>query len=63
MSIKQIKDFVELSIKGDKTLKQRCDMLIDHKNNIEQQISELKNNLDKVECKIRYYTGQRDEHS
>ena len=61
MSIKQIKDFVELILEGDTTLKQRCDMLIDHKEKIEEHISELQNNLHTVDRKIRFYSSKMND--
>lgn len=62
MSIKQIKDFVELSQKGGETLKQRCDMLVEHKKNVEAQIEEMKKHLQKVTHKIEYFTAQYEEY-
>lgn len=62
MSIKQIRDFVELSTKGEATFKQRCDMLIEHKKNVEVQIQELYRHLEKVSHKIAYFTKQFEEH-
>jgi DNA-binding transcriptional MerR regulator len=62
MSIKQIKDFVDLSIQGEKTLKQRCDMLIDHKKNVETEIEEMKKHLQKVTHKIEYFTSQYENY-
>lgn len=61
MSIKQIKEFVALSMQGEQTLKQRCDMLKDHKRKVEKQIEEMKQHLKKVECKIEYYTKKYQE--
>ena len=58
MSIKQIKDFVDLSLHGERTLKQRCDMLKEHKAAIESQIEQLQNNLELVEWKINYFSEQ-----
>lgn len=58
MSIKQIKDFVDLSKQGGKTLKQRCDLLIEHKKNVEAEIEEMQKHLQKVSCKIEYFTAQ-----
>ena len=62
MSIRQIKDFVELSMQGGQTLKQRCDLLIEHKRNVEAQIEEMHKHLQKVACKIEYYTAQYEEY-
>jgi len=63
MSIKQIKDFVELSVQGNETLKQRCDMLIEHKKNVEEQIEEMQKHLQKVACKISYFTAQCEKYN
>lgn len=61
MSIKQIKRFVELSVEGDGTLKQRCEMLQEHKKNVETQILEMQRHLEKVACKIEYFTKQYEK--
>ncbi|MDR2534967.1 MAG: MerR family transcriptional regulator [Treponema sp.] len=58
MSIKQIKNFVALSVEGDGTLKERCDMLREHKKNVEIQIQEMQRYLEKVTHKIEYFTNQ-----
>ncbi len=62
MSIKQIKDFVDLSAQGEGTLKERCDMLYAHKKNVEAQIAEMHRHLDKVACKIDCYSRQYEEY-
>ena len=63
MSIKQIKDFVELSLQGNETLKKRCDLLIEHKRNVEEQILEMQIHLQKVACKINYFTAQYENYN
>lgn len=62
MSIKQIKDFVALSVQGGETLKQRCEMLVEHKKNVESQIAEMQRHLQKVTHKIEYFTAQYREY-
>ncbi|ACL77627.1 MerR family transcriptional regulator [Ruminiclostridium cellulolyticum] len=62
MSIKQIRDFVALSAQGKETLRQRCDMLIEHRKNVESQIEEMHNHLKKVTHKIEYFTSQYEEY-
>jgi DNA-binding transcriptional MerR regulator len=62
MSIKQIKHFVQLSVDGDKTLKQRCELLREHKKNVEVQIQEMKKYLQKVTHKIEKFTKQCEEY-
>ncbi|CUH97621.1 hypothetical protein P22_3753 [Propionispora sp. 2/2-37] len=62
MSIKQIREFVELSTQGNQTLKCRCEMLIDHKKHVEEQIQELYRHLEKVCHKIDYFSAQYQKH-
>jgi DNA-binding transcriptional MerR regulator len=56
MAIKQIKNFVELSVQGDSTLRHRCEMLKEHKALVENQILEMHRHLEKVTCKIDHFT-------
>ena len=63
MSIKQIRDFVGLTMQGGETLKQRCDMLIEHKKNVEAQIEEMQKHLQKVTHKIEYFTAQYERYT
>jgi DNA-binding transcriptional MerR regulator len=62
MSIKGIKHFVELSLQGDKTLKKRCDLLVEHKKEVENQIAEMQKHLSKVIHKIEYFTGEYEKY-
>ncbi|MDR0668496.1 MAG: MerR family transcriptional regulator [Treponema sp.] len=62
MTIKQIKNFVELSLKGEGTLKQRCDLLREHKRHVEDQIGEMRKHLEKVTGKIEHFTRQCEQH-
>ncbi len=62
MSIKQIREFVALSTQGNETLKQRCEMLMEHKKTVESQIEEMHNHLKKVTHKIQYFTSQYEEY-
>lgn len=58
MAIRQIREFVELSVQGKETLKERCDMLIEHKKEVEEQIAGMQKYLCKVDHKINYFTDQ-----
>ena len=62
MSIKQIREFVSLSAQCKETLKQRCDMLIEHRKTVERQIEEMQMHLQKVTHKIEYFTSQYGEY-
>ena len=63
MSIRQIRDFVNLSIQGPRTLKDRCEMLIDHKLQVEEHLAEMNQHLEKVSRKIAYYTRQYEDYA
>jgi DNA-binding transcriptional MerR regulator len=63
MSIKQIRSFVELSVEGDHTLQRRCELLREHKKNVEAQIGEMKKHLAKVTHKIEKFTKQYEEYA
>ncbi len=58
MSIRQIREFVDLSIQGDCTLKERCEMLKTHKQAVETQIQDMYRYLEKVTHKIAYFSAQ-----
>lgn len=62
MSLKQIKEFVDLSAKGKHTLKKRCDMLIEHKKSVEDQIQQMQEHLEKVSWKIEHFTRQYESY-
>ncbi|WP_124065534.1 MerR family transcriptional regulator [Clostridium sp. E02] len=63
MTIKQIREFVKLSLQGQETLKERCSMLIQHKKQVEDQIQEMQKYLWKVDHKIQYFTEQLAIHT
>lgn len=55
MSIKNIKEFIGLCLKGDNTLDVRREIFITHREEVINQMAELQKNLDKINCKINYY--------
>ena len=62
MSIKQIREFVDLSALGDQTLEQRCIKLCEHKKNVEEQIKIMQDHLEKVSDKIDYFTQKCEDY-
>jgi DNA-binding transcriptional MerR regulator len=62
MSIRQIRDFVNLTLEGPSTLKLRCDMLLAHKSEVKEHIEEMNRYLEKVSHKIDCYTRQYEKH-
>ncbi len=55
MPIKKIKEYVELVIQGDTTLKARYNMIMEQKQIIQNQINDLNNCLKEFEYKEWYY--------
>lgn len=62
MSIKQIRDFVHLSLQGEHTLNARCEMLKDHKRQVEREMRETQKHLEKVAHKIEYFSKQHQQY-
>ena len=55
MSLKDIKAFIFMTMKGDDTLKERYELFTRHKEVIEAQMAELQETLDAVNYKCWYY--------
>ncbi|MFW2491514.1 MerR family transcriptional regulator [Clostridium chromiireducens] len=55
MPIKQIKEYIQLCLKGDNTIDVRREIFIKHREEVISQIAELQKNLDKINCKINFY--------
>lgn len=55
MPIEQIKAFVALHGEGDKTLHQRLEMVLKHRENVRKQIDELNEYMDHINYKVDYF--------
>lgn len=55
MSIKKIKEFVNLCIEGDSTIEQRLDLIDAQKDSVEEQIHDLQEMLHILQYKHWYY--------
>lgn len=55
MHIKDIKTYMELKKEGDSTLEVRRKIVNKHKNDIENEIAKLKEELEKINKKVEYY--------
>ena len=55
MPIKKIKDYLDLAKKGDSTLQERYEMILEQKHIIEKQLNDLNNCLKEFEYKEWYY--------
>ncbi|GMQ57305.1 MerR family transcriptional regulator [Vallitalea sediminicola] len=62
MPLKDIKEIVRLSLatNTEDTLKERLEILTNHKNKVLQNIESTKKNLEKINKKIDYYKGYVD---
>jgi len=63
MSIKQIREFVDLSKLGDDTLEERCTKLREHKKCVENQIQTMQEHLEKVAHKIDFFQKKFEQHN
>ena len=55
MPIKKIKEYVDLALKGDETLKERYQLILEQEENIQRQIKELKYYKKQIDFKKAYY--------
>lgn len=60
MPIKEIKNFIDWCSDGDSTLKQRYDMFMERKANVEAQMEELKKTMELIQHKCWYYKTALD---
>lgn len=58
MPIKEIKRYAELRSKGDTTLKPRMEMLMQHRQALNEQILSLQKHMSKLDDKIKYYQNE-----
>ena len=56
MSIQEIARFVQLTHEGDHTLKERVQMLKDHREQVIERIAEMEKHLEKVTWKINFFS-------
>lgn len=56
LQIKDIKNFMYLCSLGDETIKERLDLFLKQKENVENKIKELENSLNMIKFKCWYYS-------
>ena len=62
MSIQNIKNYIELCIKGDNTMQERLEIILNEKQKIINQISDLQNILEKLNDKTKDYKNMIAEN-
>jgi len=60
MPIEQMKEYVQLERNGPQTNPQRLELLEQHRKDVLEEISLLKNNLKAIDMKIAVYKGEAD---
>jgi DNA-binding transcriptional MerR regulator len=55
MSVKNIREYIDLYMRGDETLHERMQIFIEQRENVLKQIKELEKHLAKVDGKIKFY--------
>ena len=56
MSLQEITRFVSLTHEGDQTLKERVELLREHRENVIQRMHEMQKYLEKVTWKLNYFS-------
>ncbi len=56
MSLQEIAEFVRLTHQGDYTLRERVELLRQHRENVVQRMAEMQRYLDKVTRKINFFS-------
>ena len=56
MSLEEITRFVQLTRQGDRTLKERVELLREHRESVIQRMNEMQKYLDKVTWKLNLFS-------
>ena len=62
MPIKEIKKYAALRAEGDVTLSERMEMLIQHRQSLNEQISRLQEHEAMLDEKIAFYRQEIEDH-
>ena len=62
MSLQEIARFLALSRQGDRTLRQRMEMLRAHRDKVLARMAEMQNHLDKVNAKLARYGRMLEDY-
>ncbi len=62
MTLTDIAKFMELTREGDRTLRERCELLKKHEAVVKERISEMERHLDKVAHKLDHFSKKLSEY-
>ncbi len=60
MPIKDIKRYIDMSLKGDETINERLELLLKRRENVKEQMRQLQNTLDVLDYKCWYYQTAKE---
>lgn len=59
MSIKEIRNYIEMAMQGEDTVEVRRDMILAHRKEVLRQIDDLKKNLNIIDLKVAFYDSYK----
>lgn len=62
MALSDIASFMDLTRKGDQTLRERCDLLKKHREHVLMKMTEMERHLEKVTHKIDHFSDKLAEY-
>ena len=62
MSLQDIARFMALAREGDQTLRERCELLKKHRDNVIARMEEMQRHLEKVTWKVDHFTEKLEEY-
>ena len=62
MSLQEIARFVALTNEGEQTLRERVEMLREHRESVIARMAEMQRYLDKVTWKLNFFSGKLSEY-
>ena len=62
MSLQEIARFVQLTQAGEHTLRERVNMLTEHRENVIARMTEMQKYLEKVTWKVNYFSRKLEEY-
>ena len=61
MPLSGIADFVRLTQEGEHTLRERCEILRRHRDDVIARMAEIRQHLEKVDCKLACFTEKLED--
>ena len=62
MPLQEIARFVRLAHEGDYTLRERVELLKEHREKLAERMAEMQRYMDKITWKVNYFSGKLEEY-